>query len=116
MAFLNPILLFGVLAVAVPIAIHLRNRRRVERVWWGAMRFLKAAVERNERRLRLEDLILLLLRCALVVLLALMLARPTLRESAAGVFGLSRVTAVIVVDVSGSMSGTDGVEIGGAHV
>ncbi len=109
MSFLNPILLFGLFGVSVPILIHLMNKRRVERVWWGAMRFLQVSVEKNRRKLRLEDLLLLLVRCLVVALLALALSRPSVREGSAGVFGQARVTAVMVVDVSGSMSASDGV-------
>ena len=76
MTFLNPALLLGLFAVAVPIIIHLLNRRRFRRVPWAAMRFLKVSVEQNQRRMKIEDFILLLLRCAMVALLALALARP----------------------------------------
>src|ERR1700710_2013345 len=94
MAFLNPILLFGMLGVAAPIIIHLLNRQQVERVWWAAMRFLQVSVEKNQRRLRIEDLLLLLVRCAVVLLLALALARPSFK-SGAGLFGSGRVTAIL---------------------
>ena len=70
------------------------------------MRFLQASVQQNQRRINLEDLLLLLLRCLLLIFLALALARPTLRNAAAG-FG-QPVTAVIALDNSYSMSATDG--------
>ena len=49
MGFLNPLLLFGLAAVSVPIIIHLLNRRKFQKVVWAAMRFIKTSVERNER-------------------------------------------------------------------
>ena len=52
MTFLAPTLLFGSLAVASPIIIHLLARRQVRRVPWAAMRFLQKAVERNQRRMK----------------------------------------------------------------
>jgi len=109
LSFLNPILLFGAAAVAVPILIHLLNQRKVERVTWAAMRFLQAAVERNKRRLRVEDLVLLLIRCATIALLALALARPALPGAAGGMFGRGGVAAVVLLDNSGSMGLSDGV-------
>jgi len=109
MTFLNPILLFGTLSVAVPIVIHLLNRRQVQRVPWAAMRFLEQAVETNERRLQVEDLLLLLLRCLLLALLAFALARPTLNAAAGGMFGGSAGTTLIIVDDSYSMTQTTGV-------
>ena len=71
MGFLNPLLLFGLAAVSVPIIIHLLNRRKFQKVVWAAMRFIKTSVEQNQRRMRVEDLILLALRCLLLALLAL---------------------------------------------
>src|SRR5579864_8864844 len=58
-------------AVSVPIIIHLLNRRRFKIVTWAAMRFLLAAQRKNSRRMRLEQLILLAVRCLLVLLLVL---------------------------------------------
>jgi len=108
MAFLNPIMLFGLAAVSVPIIIHLLNRRRFQKVVWAAMRFLKLSVEQNQRRMRIEDLILLVLRCLLLALLALALARPALMSDSKDVFGQSKVTAVIILDNSFSMGVSDG--------
>jgi hypothetical protein len=108
MAFLNPIMLFGLAAVSVPIIIHLLNRRKFQKVVWAAMRFLKLSVEQNQRRMRIEDLILLVLRCLLLALLALALARPALMSNSQDVFGQSKVTAVIIVDNSLSMGVSDG--------
>ena len=78
MSFLNTAMLWGLAALAVPIFIHLLNRRRFRRVPWAAMRFLKVSVEQNQRRMKLEDWLLLLVRCAMVALLALLVARPGL--------------------------------------
>ncbi|HEU0010768.1 MAG TPA: BatA domain-containing protein [Verrucomicrobiae bacterium] len=108
MSFLNPIMLVGLAAVSVPILIHLLNRRRFQKVVWAAMRFLQNAVEQNQRRMRLEDMILLALRCLLVALLALALARPAILSNASGVFGQSKVTGVIILDNSQSMGVSDG--------
>jgi hypothetical protein len=108
MSFLNPILLAGLIAVGVPIVIHLLNKRKVEHIAWAAMRFLRISIERNQRRLRVEDIVLLIIRCALIAFLALALSRPAIRTAAGGLFGRSAVTAVIIVDQSYSMSQTDG--------
>jgi hypothetical protein len=108
-SFLNPILLAGLAAIAVPILIHLLNRRRFQKVVWAAMRFLQASVDQNQRRMRLEDMILLALRCLLLALLALALARPAILSNATDVFGQSKVTGVIILDNSQSMGMSDGV-------
>src|SRR3954465_5270845 len=58
-------------AVSVPIIIHLLNRRRFRIVTWAAMRFLLAAQKQNTRRMRLEQLLLLLVRPLLVAFLVI---------------------------------------------
>ncbi len=78
MTFLNPILLIGLAGVAIPVLIHLLNRRRARVVQWGAMRFLLEAMASQNRRIRIEEIILLAMRCLLVALLAMALARPFL--------------------------------------
>src|SRR5262245_20078908 len=108
MSFLNPIMLAGLAAVSVPIIIHLLNRRKFHKVVWAAMRFLQNAVEQNQRRMRVEDMILLALRCLLLALLALALARPAILSNATDVFGQSKVTGVIILDNSQSMGMSDG--------
>lgn len=105
--FLNPLLLIGLSAVAVPIVIHMLNRRKHLRVVWAAMRFVELALRKNQRRMNIEDILLLILRCALLALLALAMARPAL-HGALGFFSQARVDAVIILDNSYSMSQTDG--------
>ena len=110
MSFLNPLLLAGLGAISVPVIIHLLNRHRVHRVVWAAMRFLQISVERNQRRMNVEDLLLLALRCLLLALLAFALARPTFQSAAAVSLGRTAVTGVIILDNSYSLGLTDGVQ------
>lgn len=109
MGFLNPFLLFGIGAIGVPIVIHLLTKRKIRRVVWAAMQFLAPVVQRNQRRLNLEDILLLLLRCLLLALLAIALARPAWRRSGVVFGGRGAETAVIAIDNSYSMSANDGV-------
>jgi len=110
MGFLNSLLLFGMTAISVPIIIHLINRRRIQRVTWAAMRFLRVTIQQNQRRLRIEDLILLALRCLLLILLALALARPVFRAGGFSGTGQVKSTAVILLDNSYSMGLSDGAQ------
>lgn len=76
---MNPFMLgLGALAVASPIIIHLLNRRRFKIVDWAAMDFLLEADKKNRRRVQIENLILLFLRCLAMFLIGLLLARPFL--------------------------------------
>ena len=106
MEFGIPHMLWGAAAISVPIIIHLINRRKFKRVVWAAMRFVQLSIDQNQRRMRLEDWILLLLRCAMLLLLALALAKPTLTDSTA--MGDAPVAAVIVLDNSLSMGTVEG--------
>ena len=80
MQFLHPgILGLGLLACAIPIIIHLIFRRRFQRLPWAAMKFLLAAYKKTKTSLLLEHLLLLAVRILMVMLLALMFARPIAR-------------------------------------
>ena len=84
MSFLNLALLGGLGAVAVPIIIHLLNRRSAKVVDWGAMRFLLDSLLSRKKRIQLEEALLMAARCLLVALLALCVARP-LADAGSGV-------------------------------
>ena len=109
MTFLNIGALFGLSAVAIPIIIHLLNQFQVKQVKWAAMRFLRESIEKNQRRLQMEDILLLLLRCLLVILLILVLSRPTYLSSGAAT-GSHQIAAVIIIDDSYSMGLTNGIQ------
>lgn len=103
MAFLNPILLLGTAGIGIPILIHLLNRRRFRKMPWAAMRYLRASIERNQRRMKLQDWILLAVRCLLLALIAFALARPSLKGLSASWLG-SEVNSVVMLDRSASMA------------
>jgi hypothetical protein len=74
--FTNPgFLAAGGALVSAPIIIHLINRMRFKRFKWAAMEFLLKSQKRNRRRLIIEQLLLLALRCLLVALTTLLVAR-----------------------------------------
>ena len=104
MTFLNPLLLFGMAAIAAPIIIHMFMNRRIKRVVWAAMQFLQASVQKNQKRMEIEDLLLLALRCLILILLALALARPIIGRVADAGAGKGGETAVIAIDNSANAS------------
>ena len=75
MSFLNGILILGAFAAVVPLAIHLFNRSRFKIVKWGATHLLESVLRKNRKQIQLEQWIILLIRCAIPVILALTLAR-----------------------------------------
>lgn len=102
MTFLNIVLLGGIAAASIPIIIHFLNRNRFQVIKWGAMHLLDFALREKKRRLQLEQLILLLIRCAIPTVLAICLARPVLRGMEA-LIGSARSSLVVLLDNSYSM-------------
>ncbi len=105
-AFVTPgLFLAGAGAISLPVLIHLFARRRFKRIRWAAISFLLQAERTNRRRIRLEDWILLALRCLAVLLLGVLFGRPFLSlSSIASAFGGSqRTERIIVLDDSFSM-------------
>src|SRR5215212_758969 len=75
--FVSPgFLVAGAALVALPILIHILNRRRYKVVNWAAMEYLLAAMKKNRKRLKFEQWLLLATRCAVLLFLGLALARP----------------------------------------
>ena len=106
MSFLNPLLAIGAVALSIPLIIHLLNRSRFRTVDWAAMHLLESVISSNRRRFRLDQLILLLIRCAIPALLALLMARPVLTGSGIPA-GDTPASLVILLDNSYSMDVAD---------
>ena len=102
MPFLFPSLLALAALAAVPILIHLLNRRRYRPVVWAAMKFLRDAMREEAKRIQYKDLLLMLLRALVCILLALAIARPVTRLLAGQ--AASRRAVILVMDRSASMS------------
>jgi len=100
-------MLAGAAAVGIPIALHFVYKARYRRLPWAAMDFLREAIEQTSRRLKFQEWILLALRCLVILLLALALARPGRDTAGAGGRG-DAVDAVLVFDTSYSMGADDG--------
>ena len=113
MSFLNPLFLFGLLAAAVPIVIHLFTRRRPRERPFPSLEFLAEVNQSEIRRLRLKQWLLLLLRTLAVAAIALAMARPALRGAGARSGAGAATTVVALVDMSGSMGAAAGASLGG---
>ncbi len=93
---LHPAALLALAGLLVPVAIHLFNRRPAREVAVGSLRWLAAGANRRLRQLKLEQLGLLLLRAALLAVLAVAVAGPvwrTTRPASRGVVLLSAEAA-----------------------
>src|SRR5438093_11190663 len=106
-AFITPAFFAaGILLASVPVIIHILNRRRFKTVNWAAMEFLLRAMRKNRRRLRFEQWLLLAVRCCVLLLLGLALARPVAcsQKSLAGFAGQRSGLHVLIIDNSYSMA------------
>jgi hypothetical protein len=103
MSFLNIALLGGALALAIPIIIHLFHKSRFQIVKWGAMHLLEAVLRTNQRRIKIEQIILLIIRAAIPAVLALCMARPVWKGMHK-LMGEARTSTVILLDNSYSMA------------
>ncbi len=105
MTFLNPLLLIGLVAAAIPLIIHLFNFRRPKKVDFSSLVFLKELQKTTMQRVRIKQWLLLLLRTLAIGCLVLAFARPTLTGGLAGALGGRASTALaLVLDNSLSMT------------
>jgi hypothetical protein len=102
LGFYNLALLSGLAALAVPVLIHLLTRRRHEVVEWGAMQFLRHPAAKRTRR-TFDEWWLLLVRMALLALIAAGLAAPYVAGPLVAAWLRVPRDVVLVLDVSASM-------------
>ena len=76
MGFLSPLWLLLAAAIAIPLVLHLLQRHQGPRVVFPAMRYLLRAEREHARQIRLRQLLLLLLRLAIILFIAFTAARP----------------------------------------
>ncbi len=88
----------------MPILIHLLNRRKYREMRWAAMRFLVAALRKNQRRVRVEQWLLLAIRTLVILLVVSAMAKPFLESLGAVALPGQRTHRVIVLDGSLSMA------------
>lgn len=108
LSFLSPLLLGGTALIAAPILLHLLMRRKPVPHRFPALRFLQERALRNRRRLRLSHLLLLCLRVAAMLLVALALSRPVLRGAGWLPDAEGPVAAAFIFDTSPRMALREG--------
>ena len=94
--------IIGLLGIAVPIIIHLLYRKHRRQTDWAAMELLRKALVTRSGQVKIEDLLILALRCLALALLALALMRITLDSNSA--IGEKRIGMVVAIDASYSMN------------
>jgi hypothetical protein len=106
LTFLAPLFLLGLLAVAIPVIVHLVNRERRNAIAFPSLMFLRRVPFRSVRRQRIRHWTLFVLRCLALILLAAAFARPFFdrREQDASAGGAGPREIVVLLDRSYSMA------------
>ena len=104
MTFLAPIFLLGALAIAGPILFHLIRRNTKDKFTFSSLMFLRPDPPTVTRKSRLEDILLLLLRCAILAALCLAFARPFFRQTVTAANDTTAGTyTILLIDTSASL-------------
>src|SRR4051812_46589486 len=103
MTFIHGYLLGGLLLAGVPVLLHLTLRQKPRRLPFPAFRFLRQKQRVNQRRLRLQHVLLLALRVLVIAALCLALARPRVFSHRLSLAGERPVACALVFDTSLSM-------------
>ena len=105
LVFANPAFLWALTAAAVPLMLHMFQRRRTVVTPFPTLRFLKAAQKRSSSRVRFENFLLWLLRTLLLLMIGFAFALPVLRSTTGGSWlSRTRRDVAIVIDASYSMN------------
>ena len=108
MTFLNPAVLFGLLAASIPIIIHLLNLRKLKKIDFSTLQFLKELQKNKIRKIKIKQWLLLALRVLIILCIVTAFARPTLvGVSIGGTTSAAKTTAVFILDDTFSMSIVD---------
>ncbi|MCH8034183.1 MAG: BatA domain-containing protein [Bacteroidetes bacterium] len=108
MTFLNPAILIGLAAATIPVIIHLLNLRKLKKIEFSTLIFLKELQKNKIRRVKLKQWLLLALRVLIILLIVTAFARPTLEGvSIGGTTSAAKTTALFILDDSFSMSVVD---------
>jgi len=103
MQFVNPTYLFGLLAIAIPVIIHLFNFRRFRRVYFTNVRFLQELKQQTQKQSQLRHLLILAMRILAIAALVLAFAQPYIPFSEKQSKLASRNAVSVFVDNSFSM-------------
>jgi len=104
MVFLNPAILIGLFAASIPILIHILNFRKLKKIEFSTLTFLKELQKSKIKKIKIKQWLLLLLRTLLILFLVLAFARPTLEStSIVSTNSAAKSSTVFLLDDSFSM-------------
>lgn len=108
MGFFAPLFLGGLLAVGLPIYLHLLQQHKVDPLKFPSLQFFERRTETSVRQRRLKYRLLFALRALMLILLAFLFANPFIRRHFAGTNETNYV--LFIIDNSFSMSANNALE------
>lgn len=102
MTFLNPLVLYGLFAIGIPILLHFLNLRKLKTIEFSTLLFLKELQKTKVKKIKLKQLLLLIIRTLIIIFLVLSFARPTIKESFTSTS--AKTSAIFIIDNTFSMS------------
>lgn len=103
MQFLNPLFLFGLLAISIPIIIHLFNFRRYKKLEFSSIKYLKQVLLETKKQKKVRNLLLLLFRILSILFLVLLFSYPYIRKQDSNLLSKAKNSVVVFIDNSFSM-------------
>jgi hypothetical protein len=94
-SFLNPILLWALLALALPLLIHFFSRRRIKKIDFSSLVFLRSLEKTRLRAVRIKELLLLLIRSLIILCVVLAFARPSSRGGFTSKLGAEAKSSIL---------------------
>lgn len=76
MQFLNPYMLWSALAISLPIILHFWHQKKGKIIQWATTHWLLEKDQQPSRGIRLENLLILILRCLALLLLTFFISKP----------------------------------------
>jgi hypothetical protein len=107
MTFLNPLVLLGLIAAAIPVILHLLNLRKLKTVDFSTLRFIKELQKTSIRNLKTQQIILLILRTLIVICCVLAFSRPTIKSSLPVIGSHAKTSIIVILDNTLSMDISD---------
>lgn len=107
MNFLNPLVLFGLIAASIPLILHLLNLRKMKKVEFSSLKFLKELQKTQIRKFKIKQILLLIIRTLLIIFIVLAFARPTINTALPFFQAYSKSSNIIIIDNSFSMDISD---------
>jgi hypothetical protein len=107
MNFLNPAVLIGLVAAAIPLILHLINLRKLKKIEFSTLKFIKELQKTKIKKLKIKQWLLLIIRTLIIIFVVLAFSRPVTDSNIPYFSSYSKTSTVLLIDNSFSMDISD---------